>query len=89
MVASTAMQMKPGTASHLLRKFIRESEVKASYSIGFVKKFTIDQQAEKCPDGYCGARCALVLQTSCLPLSDALDRSHDLDENRSQQSELS
>jgi hypothetical protein len=51
MVASAAIHTNPGTASHLLRKFIREFLVKASYSVGFVKKFTSDRQAEKCSDG--------------------------------------
>ena len=88
MVASAAMQTNPGAASHLLRKFIREYSSKGELNGRLCEEFHKRSTGGKMSVAVMWRKVRSVLQTSCLPLRNAVDCSNDLDENRAQESEL-
>jgi dihydrodipicolinate synthase/N-acetylneuraminate lyase len=89
MVASAAMHMKPGTASHLLRKFIRERLDKGELINRLCEEFhKLVDRRKNAGSSILAQGARSLLQTSCLPLRNALDGTDDFDKNRTQQREL-
>src|SRR2546423_6331617 len=82
------MQTNPGTASHLLRKFIRESSGKGELIGRLCEEFHKRSTGGKMFGALLWRKCASLMQTSCLSFRDTLDCPPDFDENRAQQSEL-
>src|SRR5258706_7043697 len=89
MVASGAMHTKPGTASHLLRKFIRDYSCKGELINRLCEEFQkLIDRPKNVPTSIVAQGASSSLQASGLPLTDAVDCPDDLYENRAQESEL-
>src|SRR3979411_2461317 len=89
MVASAAIQINPGTANHLLRKFIRDYLCKGELINRLCEEFHKQINRRKNVRTPIAAQGAMsLLQTSGLSLSDAVDCSNYLYENRAQQGQL-
>src|SRR5258706_1302544 len=89
MVASGAMHTNPGTASHLLRKFIRDYSCKGELINRLCEEFhkRIDRR-KNVRTSIVAQGASSSLQTSGLPLTDTVNCPDDLYENRAQESEL-
>jgi hypothetical protein len=83
------MHTNPGTASHLLRKFIRDYSCKGELINRLCEEFhkRIDRR-KNVRTSIVAQGASSSLQTSGLPLTDAVDCPDDLYENRAQESEL-
>jgi hypothetical protein len=89
MVASAAIHTNPGTANHLLRKFIRDYLCKGELINRLCEEFHKPIDRRKNVRTRIAAQGAKsLLQTSGLSLSDAVDCSNHLDENGTQQGQL-
>ena len=83
------MHTNPGTASHLLRKFIRDYSCKGELINRLCEEFHKRIDRRKNVRTSMGAQgVSSSLQTSGLPLSDAVHCPENLNENRAQESEL-
>jgi hypothetical protein len=89
MVASAAMHTNPGTASHLLRKFIRDYLCKGELINRLCEEFhkRIDRR-KNVRTSIWAQGASSSLQTSCLSLGDAVDGPDYFYENRAQEREL-
>src|ERR1700682_302601 len=89
MVASAAIHTNPGTANHLLRKFIRDYSGKGELINRLCEEFHKPIDRRKNVRTRIAAQGAMsLLQTSGLSPSDAVDCSNHLYENRAQQGQL-
>ena len=89
MVASAAMHMKPGTASHLLRKFIRERLGKGELINRLCEEFHKQTDRRKNARRRIVAQGARsLLQTSGLSPGNTLDGTDDFNKNCAQERKL-